>query len=134
MCLAVYIASNKPLSLVPWVEEKPAFYVEEVVKDEVGVTKQFQYRYVYYAGSHEGCGCGFIKDGEVGEELTQVEENYKRLSAYLKDAKESGAELQIFSCWEGDQTQEPEHREEINETTLNEKQFEFKEKALYQVV
>ena len=134
MCLAIYIASNKPLPLIPWVEEKPAFYVEEVMKDGAGVKQQFQYQHVYYAGSHEGCGCGFIKDGEGGEELSQIEENYKRLSAYLKDAKESGAELQIFSCWEGDQNREPEYREEIDEKTLNERDFEFKEKALYRVV
>ncbi len=134
MCLAIYIASNKPLPLIPWVEEMPAFYVKEVVKDGAGVKRQFQYKYVYYAGSHEGCGCGFIKDGESGEELAQIEENYKRLSAYIKDAKESGALLQLFSCWEGNQTQEPEYREEIDENTLNESLFEFKEKALYRVV
>ena len=134
MCLAVYIASNKSLPTIPWVKEKPAFYVEEVVNHETGVKQQFQYQYVYYAGSHEGCGCGFIKDGEAGEELAQIEENYKRLSAYIKDAKNSGAKLQIFSCWEGDQTREPEYIEEVDEKTINECQFEFKEKALYHVV
>lgn len=134
MCLAVYIASDKPLPLISWVEEKPAFYVEEVRKDEACVKKQFKYQHIYYAGSHEGCGCGFFKDGEVGEELSQAEENYNKLSYYLKKAKESGAKLQIFSCWEGDQTAKPEYREEINEGILNEKQFEFKEKALYEVV
>ena len=134
MCLAVYIASDKPLPLVSWDEEKPSFYVEEVQKNETGVKKQFKYEHIYYAGAHEGCGCGFFKDGEVGDELAQVEENYKNMSAYLKMAKEKGAKLQIFSCWEGDQTAEPDHREEINEENLNEKKFEFKEKALYQVV
>ena len=133
MCLAVYIASDKPLPLISWVEERPSFYVEEVKKDEAGVKKQFKYQYIYYAGSHEGCGCGFFKEGEVGDELAQVEENYNNLSAYLKKSKETGAKLQLFSCWEGDQKAEPEHREEIDEENLNEKQFEFKEKALYQV-
>ena len=134
MCLAVYIASDKPLPLISWVEEKPSFYVEEAKNDNTGVKKQFKYQYIYYAGTHEGCGCGFFKDGEVGEELAKVEENYTNLSVFLKNAKESGAKLQIFSCWEGDQTAEPEFREEINEENLNEKEFEFKEKALYQVV
>jgi hypothetical protein len=134
MCLAVYIASNKPLPLISWVEEKPAFYVGEISKNEAAVKKQFKYQYIYYAGSHEGCGCGFFKDGEVGEDLAQVEVNYRDFSAYLKKAKESGASIQIFSCWEGDQTSELEYNEEISEESLNEKQFEFKEKALYQII
>jgi len=134
MCLAVYIASDKPLPLISWVEERPSFYVEEATNDKTGIKKQFNNQYIYYAGSHEGCGCGFFKDGEVGEELAQVEENYNNLSSYIKKAKESGAKLQIFSCWEGDQADEPEHSEEITEQNLIEKQFEFKEKTLYKIV
>lgn len=134
MCLAVYIASNKPLPLISWVEEKPAFYVAELSENEAAVKIQFKYQYIYYAGSHEGCGCGFFKDGEVGEELALVEVNYKDFSAYLKKAKELGASIQIFSCWEGDQTSEPEYKEEISEESLNEEQFEFKEKVLYQII
>ena len=134
MCLAIYIASDKPLPLISWVEEKPSFYVEDANNNNAGVKKQFKYQYIYYAGSHEGCGCGFFKDGEVGDELAKVEENYTNFSEFIKNAKKSGAKLQIFSCWEGDQTAEPEFREEINEANLNEKQFEFKEKALYQIV
>ena len=52
----------------------------------------------------------------------------------LKKAKETGAKLQIISCWAGDKSAGPEHGEEINEENLNEKQFNFKVKALYQVV
>ena len=134
MCLAVYIASNKELALIPWVEAKPSFNILPLSKEEIPVKKQFSLEFVYYVGSHQGCGCGFFKEGEAGEELAEVEESYKKLATYIIKAKENGASIQLFSCWEGDQTSKVENKEKINESTLNEKQFEFKEKWYYEIV
>ena len=133
MCLAVYIASNKQLPLIPWVEKDPSFCVIELAKNENGVKKQFSLEHVYYVGSHEGCGCGFFKEGEVGEELAKVEGNYNNLSTYILNAKENNSRIELFSCWEGDQTSKVEMKEKISENSLKEKQFEFKEKWFYEV-
>src|SRR4051812_13897629 len=133
MCLALYIASNQPLSLVPYIKDAPSFYVTEISGYELRVKKQFTLPYVYYAGSHEGCGCGFMKDGEIGEELEKVEDNYTRLSAYLHEARRKGITMQLFSCWEGDQDSAPEFHESIDEDGLKDREFEFKEKAFYQI-
>jgi hypothetical protein len=133
MCLALYMASSQPLATVRWAKEAPGFYVEELSADDSHVKKQFSLPHIYYAGSHEGCGCGFIKDEDVGEELARVEENYSKLAAYVREARENGAAIEFFSCWEGEQKSVPEFRETIRESTLLERGFQFKEKAFYRV-
>ena len=59
MCLALYIASSKPLPLVPWDPEKPAFHVIPLPDDRPAVRKLFRHPHIYYVGSHEGCSCAF---------------------------------------------------------------------------
>ena len=134
MCLMVYIGSDKPLPLVDWNENKRAFNISELTKYEKHVETQFKFSYVYNAGSHLGCGCGFIKESKDEEELAQVNHNYIQLSAYLQKARETQATIHIFSCWDGDQDAKPEHRKEINLQRLIEADFEFKEKALYEIL
>jgi hypothetical protein len=56
MCLAVYIAASSELPDIPWNRESPAFHLSQVSAENV-VRKQFSLPYVFYAGSHEGCGC-----------------------------------------------------------------------------
>lgn len=134
MCLMVYIASDKPLPLIDWNEQKRCFSISDLTKYEKNVETQFELPHVYNAGSHLGCGCGFLKESKDEEELAQVNDNYFQLSAYLKKARETGANTQIFSCWDGDQEAKPEHREEINPEHLVEANFKFKEKAFYEIL
>lgn len=132
MCLAVYIASDHELPLIAWDESAPSFYIDELSTDG-DVKKQFTLPEVAYAGSHEGCGCGFLKDGAVGEELEDVDENYHKLASYIKGLQTKGASIQLFSCWEGEQTSPAESNETIRVSDLMTKEFEFKEKALYRL-
>jgi hypothetical protein len=134
MCLMVYIGSDKPLPLIAWNENNPSFNISDLTKYEKSVAAQFKFPHVYNAGSHQGCGCGFFKEFKEDEELTQAHDNYHQLNAYLQKAQEMGANNQIFSCWDGDQEAKPEHREEINLNRLIEANFEFKEKALYEIL
>ena len=133
MCLMVYIGSDKPLPLIDWNENERAFNVSELTKYEQNTAAQFKLSYVYNAGSHLGCGCGFLREFKDEEELVLVKENYSKLNAYLQKAQEAGANNQIFSCWDGDQEAKPEYREEISLNRLIEANFEFKEKALYKI-
>jgi hypothetical protein len=133
MCLMLYIAGSEPLPLVPYIKREPSFSVSEVSGYNLCVKRQFTLPYVYYAGSHEGCGCGFLKEWEIGEELEKIEDNYSKLSAYIHGACRRGIAIQLFSCWAGDQDSTPEFRESIDEDDLKDKEFEFKEKAFYQI-
>ena len=125
MCLAVYLASDRALPEVAWNAKSPAFYLEPVSASE-GVRKQFAHAHVYYAGSHEGCGCGFSKDGESGEDLVRCQQNYVALARVTGDAISRGANVQLFTCWEGDQGCEPESVEALDVAMLESPDFELK--------
>jgi hypothetical protein len=132
MCLAVYVASDVPLPKSDWNEHAPAFYLKPV-SERAGVRKQFLYSRVYYAGSHEGCGCGFLKDGADGQELERRQENYRSLADVLSAATGTGAQLQLFTCWEGDQTKSPRTTGLISLEELIEPGFELQELSLLTV-
>ena len=134
MCLMVYVASDKSLPLIKWDENKRAFCVSDLSKYEKNVAAQFKLPYVYTAGSHLGCGCGFLKNFKDEEGLAQSNENYLQLSAYLQKARETEATIHIYSCWDGDQEAKPVFREKIDLKHLVESIFEFKEKALYEIL
>ena len=133
MCLAVYIASDKTLPLIKWDKEKPAFNVVPLSKYENRVQKHFRLPFIAYAGSHEGCGCGFLKDGVEGEDLEIVQSNYNSLVKYIHNLKDQGARIEIYSCWEGDQGKKPESKDTLDLQEINDQQFEFKEKAYYKI-
>lgn len=130
MCLSVYIASDQPLPLVAWNYAKPAFYIDEL-KYNKEVVMQFTLPNVRRVGSDAGCGCGFLKDGVSGDELVESMNNYSGLALYVRELQKKGASLEIFSCWEGDQTSKCESHYTIEADDLLQDAFEFKEKALY---
>jgi hypothetical protein len=107
MCLAVYLGSSEPLQEIAWDYERPAFYLEEVDASEPS-PKHFSVKHAYYAGSHRGCGCGFLKDGESVEERARCQTNYDALATVIRTAVRLGAAVQLFTCWDGDQDKEPE--------------------------
>ena len=132
MCLAVYIATTQEIPLIAWDKQNPAFHIK-ALDHHSHVRKQFDLENVYYAGSNEGCGCGFLKDGVVGEELERTKTNYLRLAEIVRSAQEKGIQVQIFSCWEGDQSAIPESRKQISLENLLADDFVFEEKAFYDV-
>ncbi len=136
MCLVVYLAADRPLPLIPWDEHARGFHVTELTgeKDEA-VRGQFTKPYVYYAGSHTICGCGFnygqYPDAEDDpEELALTQKTLRDMSEYLAGALEDGAIIELFACWEGDQAARVEHRREIVPDTIRAGGFGFREKEL----
>jgi hypothetical protein len=132
MCLAVYVASDAALAESKWQKHAPAFYLERVAESE-SVRKQFRYAHVYYAGSHEGCGCGFSKDGRDSQELEQCHQNYMSLAGFLSQAATGGTKLQLFACWEGEQTARPETTGVVSVRQLVEPEFELQQLSLLEV-
>ena len=98
MCTAVYVATSLPVETTKWNKEAPAFYVKELEGyDEL--RRRFAPRSVYYAGSHEGCGCGFVfYDGDP--------ERRRALDALIAFIRRV-APADVFVCWEGQQTEAP---------------------------
>jgi len=132
MCLAVYLASDKPLTTNKWDESVPSFYLEAVAAGEP-VTRRFQYQHVYYAGSHEGCGCGFSKDGRDDDELQLCQADYDQLGEAISRATQAGVRLQLFACWEGEQSLEPIAVGAVSATRLKDHSFELQQLHLLDI-
>ena len=73
MCMMVYLAADQPLREVAWNEAAPAFNTSPLASDEHRVRRQFSKPHLIYAGSHEGCSCGF-QLGEYSLEDTEPDE------------------------------------------------------------
>jgi len=133
MCMAVYIAANSPLTLLPWNAASPQFYVAAVDSEDVAARGQFTEAHVYYAGSHEGCGCGF----QYGQypEFEDDERPLKRASldqfaTYLDSVVARVGPIRVFACWEGDQTAPVSHRRDLTPNALRRGDFFFLEREM----
>jgi hypothetical protein len=134
MCMMVYIATDHPLPTSAWDEARPCFYVTELSERDETVRRQFTKPFVYYAGSHEGCGCGFQFDESDGIEvdpdaLAASRDSRRRLADFLAAALQHQSEVELFACWDGDQAAEPEHRGRIRPSDLMRDRTVFREKG-----
>jgi hypothetical protein len=133
MCLAVYIASSIELQPSSWSEAAPSFYLEPVQATDP-VCKKFSLAHVYYAGSHEGCGCGFFKEGrEEDEDFNLRLDNYARLGRCVRETLANGGRCQIFACWEGEQSLPQESTAVLSLTQVEAIEFELTQQQLVNV-
>ncbi len=127
MCMMVYIASDYPLPTRPWDEARPRFCIQELTEHDEPVRRHFSKPHVYYAGSHEGCGCGFQSGKHPGEDqaaASDANESRRLLCEYLSVALQHQATVELFACWDGDQGEAPEHYGRIRpKDLLQEKTF-----------
>lgn len=132
--MAVYIAADQPLTPLPWDEAHPAFHLATVDAADVSVRSQFTKPHVAYAGSHEGCGCGF-QYGEYPEcrdpdEAAAQRASLDQFAKYLaKESKHVGP-IELFACWEGDQSAAVEHRRALTPLDLQSESFFFLQREL----
>jgi hypothetical protein len=106
MCLALYIASPKPLPVIPWDPDKPAFHVIPLPNEMGAVRKLLNHPNVYYVGSHEGCSCAFNYEHDLKSVL--------ELRDYLRKALTVTDEIEGFSCRPGDEQLNVKHSATIS--------------------
>jgi len=114
VCMAIYVASDHPLPTKAWDENQPGLFVVEV-PDHDEAREQFSRRHVYYVGSHQGCGCGFSYGRLQGleedpGELAATRASRRGLSDLLTASLAHQVEVEVYACWNGDETIPPEHR------------------------
>lgn len=101
MCLALYIASEKALPLIEypnypqsvftlpeWPGMAQRFHISTLKENQEIVRKHFSMPNVVFAGSYEGCSCGF----NYGREYPDYEDDKEHLNA----ARESVGELVTY--------------------------------------
>lgn len=140
MCMAVYLASDKPLRLVTWDEADPRFNVTDLTEQEAGVRQQFTKPFVYYAGAHTGCSCGFsygqyeATDEEDERREAAARASVSELAAYLSAAAKAAGDLELYACWDGDQQLQPEYRAILHPSEVGGATFTFKERQFAQIL
>ena len=130
MCTAIYIASEVPLPLVEWRDEAPCFYLTPLDARTEVIRPFFAGSYVYYVGSHQGCGCGLAYQPYPGgddEEATLTQRDWELFATYLASALERVPEIELFTCWEGDQHEPPHVRVSITPDDIREGRFRYEE-------
>jgi hypothetical protein len=129
--MMIYIASDRPLPLIDWRGEFPAFHVRELRPQEEAVRTHFRKPFVYYVGSHEGCGCGFAYgqwpcDGEdYSLEDAAARRSVRRFSEYLASATRLGA-VELYACWDGEQDRTPDDFAVASSAQIGGVAFSFK--------
>ncbi|MDD5057805.1 MAG: hypothetical protein PHQ60_08025 [Sideroxydans sp.] len=131
--MMIYLSAAKPLSKIEWNEAEPRFYISTLAPNEERVSCQFKTQNVVYAGSYEGCGCGF-QYGEYPAENYEPDElkNRRRslddFAKYLRNELPKVGAIELFACWDGDQEAAPEHRRSLTPASLEANDFFFFQK------
>lgn len=131
MCLAVYLASEVPLPLVPWKDMAPAFHVSDRVPDRSALTRHLTMPHLRSAGSYTGCGCEFLLDGvDPGTHAYDLTRgDYRQLARYLQQYA-TGRVVPIYACWGGDEGAAPEHLRRVGVAEIEREGFTFAEREL----
>lgn len=119
-----------------WPREAQRFHTAPLRPEQEAVRSHFSLPHVLYAGSYEGCGCGF----NFGREYPEAEDDEEHLIA----ARESVAELvryvrnsgvrEIYSCWFDDEVKPTTHERALTPDTLALPDFFFCEQELVRIV
>ena len=119
MCLALYIASSKPLPVIPWDPDKPAFHVIPLPDERAAVRKLLRFPHIYYVGSHEGCSCAFNYEHEFKSAL--------QLRDYLRSALAVSEKIEGFACRPDQQNLDVKHFVTISPSGVALPEFFFQE-------
>ena len=128
--MMVYLAADRPLRMIAWDESAPAFNTSALAPDEERVKRQFGKPHLIYAGSYQGCGCGF----QLGQypaqhsepaEIVQRRQSLHEFAAYLREELQRVGDVELFACWDGDQEASPEHHRTLTPSALETDGFFF---------
>jgi hypothetical protein len=148
MCLALFVASDRPLHVIEerayskdamlsptWPREAQRFHTAVLRQEQEGVRSHFGYPNVLYAGSYEGCGCGFnygriYPDAEDDvEHLTAARESVNDLVRYVQDSQVR----EIYSCWFDNEAKPIVFQRTVTPEMLAAEDFFFREQELLHI-
>jgi hypothetical protein len=150
MCLVLYIGSDMDFPLVKpqdltlidhndasWPSKVIQFSVENLTEENKTVTRHFSTGHIRYAGSFEGCGCGF--NASFTHEWDEPpEEDYHYLAGresrrLLREYVETHRIRQIYACWSGDESLAPESTLDIMAEQITNPNFEIPERVMLRI-
>lgn len=80
MCIAVYIGANRELPFIKVEDGTYTTFHVEIAHNAAEFQNILAASYIYYAGSFEGCGCGFKYESraELEQQLTRTKDSEER--------------------------------------------------------
>lgn len=104
MCLAVYLATARPL---PDSDRAPLNVEAAAPETAERLRRHLALPHLYYVASHEGCGCGFVaeRDG-TDEELGERQASLGALRDLLAEAARAGG-AELLACADGSEATPP---------------------------
>ncbi|GGO40210.1 hypothetical protein [Deinococcus humi] len=139
MCNFLFLASSRPLPLLPAREEELEFYVTELKDREKSVLEWFSEPNAYFIGSYSGCSCPFEceydwddPDPDELEDIAKGRRDFSLLASYLRQAVQEGAKLQLYNAW--DYWLPPVQVMDLKIDSLMQERFVFSDRQLYHVV
>ncbi len=150
MCLVLYIGSDlsgpilepQDFTLIDrddpfWPSKVIPFSVQELAGNEKAVAKHFETKFVRYAGSFEGCGCGF--NASYAPEWDDPAEGTahflagKKSRQLLREYIDKNRIRQIYACWSGDEGIITESHLDITPEQITDHNFRFPERSLLRI-
>jgi len=148
MCLALYIGSTRTLPVIPcpdyprsvflstaWPEMAQRFSTSELAEEQQVVRKHFSLPNVIFAGSYEGCSCGFnygrqYPDNQDDKDhLRAARESVVALVEYVRDNEV----MELYACWFGDESLPHVTERAVSIEELSSATFFFRDKELLHV-
>lgn len=134
MCYALYIGSDILFEISKWDPQNRKFYIGKLQDKDKDVIQHFSKSHIYYAGSWRGCGCGFFVEPGWAESENHAEEIewnkncIRDFIEFLKKVLQKTDEIELFVCWEGDQSKEPKRKLEVTPGDLLGQSLPFEER------
>ena len=147
MCFILHLASQLKLETFAWNPDDRHVWVGAPHGDPELVKSHFSLPEVAYIGSDMGCGCGFrsivfqsggwpeewiIDQGECDPPDSSLQ-NHQELHDLIRPFLEAGEAIELYGCWDGEESYRTEHQEEIRSGRLLEPNFWFRQRGLYKI-
>lgn len=127
MCMVVYVGSDYPLPEIP-MDGTSNFHVAAEPAHSP-VRRNFTKPCVYYAGATGGCGCGFQYGEDEGYEVPPENvDSRRRLAEYVAVALQHQAEVELYTCWSGEEWKPAEFHDRIRPADLTTTRTYFRER------
>jgi hypothetical protein len=120
-----------------WPSKVIQYSVENLTEDNKTVAQHFSTAYVKYAGSFEGCGCGFNASYNPEWDDPPEEDCHYRAGIesrrLLREYVERHKIRQIYACWSGDESLTPDSSFEITPEQITNHNFEIPERVMLRI-
>jgi hypothetical protein len=120
-----------------WPTKVVPFSVQELAGDEKTAAKHFDTKIVRYAGSFEGCGCGFNASyAPEWDDLAEEDDHFlagRESRRLLKEYVEQNRISQIYACWSGDEAVDTESHMDITPDQITDPNFQFPQRVLLRI-